>query len=256
MILKVLLSLLSPPGVLVLCFHIAFMQPWAEDPMHERQTLYKLRIIHSPWLTGSKVCSRFHLLSFLLFLWVSARSNLALLTLSVGPSYLQIFLRISGSVNLKLLQLNRSVTLAPNTASLSHQQLQFPDTSLFLLVCFDLSSIHIWIKSICPQEQMKAEGSSYQELPLRPEISFSCTYVVLQVLSCFCHFICLLYESQPCLVTHTYICHTWEAEMKNYKFKIDVATEEIKGPQQQLSKTLSQNNKCKGTGTMVLVELA
>lgn len=103
-----------------------------------RQTLYKLKIIPSPWLTGSKVCSRFHLLSFWAF---------PLSFCSFQPSHywpylwvpvdLWIFLWISGSVNLKLLQLNRSVMLAPNSASLSRLQLQFPDTSLFLLVCFD-----------------------------------------------------------------------------------------------------------------------
>lgn len=237
MILKVLLSLLSPPGVLVLCFHIAFMQPWAEGPMHERQTLYKLRIIRSPWLTGSKVCSRFHLLSFCAFplsfcsfqpshywpyLWV--------------PVVLWIFLWISRSVNLKPLQLNRSVTLAPNTASLSHQQLQFPDTSLFLLVCFYLCLPSSSGSSpFARRNRWKLKGPAIRNASPTWNLLFQHLCRLTSIVLFPSLHLFVVQVSKPRLVTHTYICHTWEAEMKNYKFKIDVATEEIKGPQQQLS---------------------
>lgn len=71
----------------------------------------------------------------------------------------------------------------------------------------------------------------------------------------------VLFLSFHLFVCSTSLGHVWwhipifatlgKLRLKNYKFKRDVATEEIKGPLQQLSKTLSPNDKWKGTGTLV-----
>lgn len=178
-----------------------------------RQTLYKLRIIPSPWLTGSKVCSCFHLLSFWAF---------PLSFCSFQPSHywpylwvpvdLWIFLWISGSVNLKLLQLNRSVMLAPNSASLSRLQLQFPDTSLFLLVCFDpcLSStsgsshLPIGIGKSC-RVQLSGTASSTWELIFR----HLCRLTSIILFLSFHLFVCLFVVrvSATSGDTHLYLPH-------------------------------------------------
>lgn len=232
------------------------MQPWAEGPMHE-QTLYKLRIIPSPWLTGSKVCSRFHLLSF----WAFPLSFCSFQPLHYWPYLwvpvdLWIFLWISGSVNLTLLQLNRSVLLAPNSASLSRLQLQFPDTSLFLLVCFDLCLPSTSGSSPLAHRNRKklkcpAIRNCLSDLRAHfPALMSSYKYCLVSVVSFVCLFV--FYQSLGHVWWHTPIFATLgKLRLKNYKLKRDVATEGMKGPQQQLSKTLSPNNKWKGTGTMV-----
>lgn len=134
---------------------------------------------------------------------------------------LRILLRINWPMNLKLVQLNRSITLAPNTASLFHLQLQFLDMSLLFLICFNLclpstsgsSPFTIWIDL--------TEDSSYQGLSLWPESSFSSTYtsssIHCLVLSYHVLLLLLLYNSQPSVVAHIYNRNTWEAEAEEVK---------------------------------------